>query len=157
SGTDALADFTAAEEGDYHIRVFQFTHTFRQPIPGGIPGGASDHFYRLSVTTAPWIDSVFPRAIEPGKTVNVTVYGRNLPGGKPEPGAVADDVTLEKMTLSVTAPAQGRGKLAFSGTAGPPMGFLDGFEVRVKNPSGSSNPFLMTLASAPVVLDAGNN
>ena len=157
SGYDALADFTAKEEGDYTVRVFQFTHTFRQPITGGMPPGSSDHFYRLSITTAPWIDAVFPPVIEPGKTVNVTVYGRNLPGGKLDPTAVADDVVLEKATLSVTAPADGRGKMAFSGLVSPPMGFLDGFEVRVKSPSGASNPFLLTLARAPVVMDNGDN
>jgi hypothetical protein len=156
-GSDALADFTAKEEGDYSVRVFQFTHTFRQPITGGMPAGSSDHAYRLSITTKPWIDSVFPSVIEPGKTVNVTVYGRNLPGGKLDPTAVADDVVLEKATLSITAPAEGQGKLAFSGLVSPPMGFLDGFEVRVKNDSGASNPFLISLAQAPVVLDNGDN
>jgi hypothetical protein len=156
-GADALADFTAAEDGDYQIRLFQFTHSFRQAIPGGLPPGVSDHHYRLSVTTAPWIDAVFPPVIEPGKTTRVTVYGRNLPGGKPDPAAVADDVVLEKTTLQVTPPAGGAGKLAFSGLVSPPAGFLDGFEVRVKNGAGSSNPFLLTLARAPVVLDAGAN
>jgi hypothetical protein len=156
-GYDALADFTAPDDGDYFVRVFQFTHTFRQPIPGGFPPGASDNFYRLSITTAPWIDSIFPSVIEPGKTVNVTVYGRNLPGGKLDPTATADDIVLEKATISVTAPADGRGKLAFSGLVTPPAGFLDGFEVRLKNAAGSSNPFLITLARAPVVVDHGDN
>jgi hypothetical protein len=155
NGADALADFTAAEDGDYVVRVFQFTHTFRQPIPGGLPAGATDNFYRLSVTTAPWIDAIFPSVVEPGKTVNVTVYGRNLPGGKLDPTAVSDDVALEKASISVSAPADGRGKLGFSGLATPPAGFLDGFEVRLKNAAGSSNPFLLSLARAPVVLDRG--
>ncbi len=156
-GYDALADYTAPDDGDYFVRIFQFTHTFRQPVPGGLPGGATDNFYRLSISTAPWIDAIFPPVIEPGKTVNVTVYGRNLPGGKLDPTALADDVVLEKATVSVTAPADGRGKLAFSGLVTPPAGFLDGFEVRLKNASGSSNPFLMSLARAPVVLDRGDN
>ncbi len=156
-GEDAVTDFTAAEDGDYQVRVSQFTHTFRQPIVGGIPGGSSDHFYRLTITTAPWIDSVVPSVIEPGKTVAVTVYGRNLPGGKLDSNAVADDSVLEKITLKVTAPAEGKGKMAYSGTITPPAGYLDGFELRVKNDVGSSNPFLIGLARAPVVLDNGAN
>src|SRR5205814_1701449 len=87
----------------------------------------------------------------------VTVYGRNLPGGKLDPAAPADDVVLEKSTVTITAPADGRGKLTFSGLVSPPAGFLDGFEVRLKNGAGSSNPFLLTLARAPVVLDRGDN
>jgi hypothetical protein len=57
-GDNAVTDFTAPEDGDYHVRVFHFTHTFRQQIQGGIPPGSSDYFYRLTITTAPWIDSV---------------------------------------------------------------------------------------------------
>ena len=38
----------------------------------------------MSITTAPWIDAVYPPLIEPGKSAKLTVYGRNLPGGEPE-------------------------------------------------------------------------
>ncbi len=37
------------------------------------------------------------------------------------------------------------------------MAALDGFEYRVRNDAGWSNPFLISLARAPVVLDNGNN
>ena len=46
---------------------------------------------------APWIDAVFPPMIEPGKAAQVTLYGRNLPGGKPDPAAVIDGTVLEKL------------------------------------------------------------
>jgi hypothetical protein len=156
-GDDAVADFTAPADGDYHVRVFQFTHTFRQPIPGGLPPGSSDYYYRLSVTTAPWVDSVVPSVIEPGKTADVTVYGRNLPGGKLDPTVTADDSVLEKITMKVTAPADGKGKLTFSSNVMPAAGYLDGFELRVRNDAGTSNPYLIGLARAPVVLDRGDN
>src|SRR5262249_6973180 len=67
---DALADLTLPEDADYHVRVYEFSHT----------QGGPEHFYRLSVSTAPWIDAVHPCVVEPGKTTPVTVWGRNLPG-----------------------------------------------------------------------------
>src|SRR5205823_3325299 len=60
-------------------------------------------------------------------------------------------------TVTVTAPADGKGKLLFSGSVGPAAGWQDGFELRLKNAAGSSNPFLLGLARAPVVLDVGDN
>lgn len=156
-GNDTVTDFVAPADGDYLVRVFQFTHTFQQAIPGNMPTGSTDHFYRLNITTAPWIDAVYPGVVEPGKTTSVTVYGRNLPGGKIDPSAVADDSVLEKVTVPVSAPADGSGKLTFSGTVPPPAAWTDGFDLRLKNDAGSSNPFLVGLASHPVVLDTGDN
>jgi hypothetical protein len=141
---DALADVTLPEDGDYHVRVFEFTHT----------QGTPEHFYRLSITTAPWIDAVHPSVIEPGKTTSVTVYGRNLPGGKLDPAALDGDRVLEKVVLPVTAPSgEAAERLTFSGILEPASAALDGFEYRLRNDVGTSNPFLMTLARAPVVLD----
>jgi hypothetical protein len=144
---DALADCTLPDDGDYYVRVFHFTHT----------QGTAEHFYRFTVSTAPWIDAVFPCAVEPGKTTSVTVWGRNLPGGKLDPSAVIEDRVLEKITVNVTAPADTGQRLAFSGLVAPKSAALDGFEYRVRNETGWSNPFLITLARAPVVLDNGNN
>jgi hypothetical protein len=144
---DALTDCTLPGDGDYYVRVFQFTHT----------QGTAEHFYRLRISTAPWIDAIFPCVVEPGKATTVTVWGRNLPGGKPDPSAVVDDRVLEKITVSVTAPSDAGQRLTFSGLVAPRMAGLDGFEYRVRNDAGWSNPFLITLARAPVVLDNGNN
>src|SRR5262249_5898878 len=109
------------------------------------------------VTTAPWIDAVVPRTIEPGKTAKVTVYGRNLPGGKADSKLTIDDNPIESITMDVTAPAAGKGKLTYSGTVLPPAGWLDGFELTVKNASGVSNPYLMGIAHAPTILETGDN
>src|SRR5262249_34734012 len=56
-GGDALLDTTLAQDGDYYVRVSSFAY-----VQGG-----PDHFYRLTVSTAPWIDAVFPPVVEPGK------------------------------------------------------------------------------------------
>jgi hypothetical protein len=145
NGNDALVDCTLPRDGDYTVRLHEFTYT----------QGGPDHFYRLSITTAPWIDAVFPPVVEPGKQATVTVYGRNLPGGTPDADAVIDERVLEKMTVTLNLPADpiAAQRLAYRGHVAPPASALDGFEYRVRNASGTSNPFLITLARAPVVLD----
>jgi hypothetical protein len=145
---DALLDVTLPADGEYLIRVFGYTYS-----QGGI-----DYFYRLTVSTAPWIDAVFPPIIEPGKEAEVTVYGRNLPGGVPEAGSVVDGRMLEKLTTKIKAPADpiARQRLAYLGRVLPLASPLDGFTFQLKN-GGVSNPYLLTYARAPVVLDNGNN
>jgi hypothetical protein len=149
SHSDALADCTLPDDGDYYVRLYQFTHT----------AGNAEFFYRLSITTAPWIDVVYPPMIEPGKSAQVTVYGRNLPDGKPDPAAVVGGVTLEKITATVSAPGDPAAvnSLRYSGRLAASAHGLTGFEYRVRNAAGFSNPFQMSYAAAPVVLDAGNN
>jgi hypothetical protein len=149
SGDDALTDFAPPADGDYYVRLFEFTHT----------QGTPEHFYRLTVSTAPWIDAVFPPAVEPGKPTQVTVYGRNLPGGRPDPEAKVDGRPLDKLTVTVTPPAdpQAAHRLAFNGHLPPPMGALNGFEYRLRNETGSSNPYLITFARAPLVVEAEPN
>jgi hypothetical protein len=144
---DAVTDCTLPDDGDYYVRLFHFTHT----------QGTAEHFYRLSISTAPWIDAIFPCVVEAGKTTSVTVYGRNLPGGKLDASASAGERALEKITVNITAPSDAGQRLAFSGLASPKMAGLDGFEYRLRNDNGSSNPFLIGLAHAPIVLDNGNN
>jgi hypothetical protein len=146
---DALVDCTLPADGDYFVRLFFFTYT----------QGTPEHFYRLTISTAPWIDAVFPPVVEPGKTAQVTVYGRNLPGGVLDPSAVVEDRVLEKATITVDAPRGGPAlqRLAYSGHIYPKASELDGFELRVRNATGVSNPFLLTYARAPVVLDNGAN
>jgi hypothetical protein len=146
---DALADLTLPADGDFIVRLYEFTHT----------AGNQDCYYRLSITTAPWIDAVVPPMVEPGKSATVTVYGRNLPGGQPDPTAITDGVVLEKITTTVTAPAEAMAqqRLAYSGRVDPAASSLDGFEYRIAGPGGSSNPYLLMFARAPVVLEKEPN
>jgi hypothetical protein len=141
-GNDALVDCTLPADGDYYVRVYEFTHT----------EGSPEHFYRLSVTTAPWIDAITPPMIEPGKTSLVTIYGRNLPGGKLDPLAVENGSTLEKLQAAITAPPIGE-KVTHSRRIVPHSADIDGFEYRIKNDAGVSNPFFLSFARAPVTFD----
>jgi hypothetical protein len=146
---DALLDVTLPADGEYLVRVFSFTHT-----QGGI-----DYFYRLTVGVTPWIDAVHPGVVEPGKETEVTVYGRNLPGGVPDPTSVIAGQPLETVKVKVKPPVEGGAlqRLAFAGHISPMASALDGFTVTLRNESGTSNPFLLTFARAPVVVDAGGN
>jgi hypothetical protein len=146
---DAVLDYSPPADGDTFVRVFAFTYT----------QGSPDHFYRLTISTAPWIDAVFPPAIRPGTVQAVEVHGRNLPGGKPDPSARLDGRPLEKRLMTVQAPDDPRAlrRLLFRGLVPPKSTGLDGFELRLPSDAGTSNPVLLTYAHAPVILDNGDN
>ena len=141
NGPDAVTDFTPAADGNFFIRVAQFTYT----------AGGPTYFYRLTVTTNPWIDGVYPPMVEPGKPAQVTLYGRNLPGGTPEQGT-----NFEKLVVTINAPADAT-KLAYRGHVEPRSGGADGFEYRVKGTGGVSNPILIGFAQDKVVLEKEPN
>src|SRR5262249_52496457 len=114
-----------------------------------------------SISTAPWIDAVMPVVVEPGKTTPLVVYGRNLPGGQLDPAAVQDGCVLERTLVTVAVPKDpaALGRLGFQGRVSPAAAALDGFQFRLRTAPGSSNPFLLTYARAPVVVsnDANHN
>ncbi len=150
-GQDGVLDMVLPADGDYVLRLNQFTYI--QPFPAG------EYHYRLSISTGPRIDAVFPPMIEPGKTAQVTLYGRNLPGGQLDPTAVLGGSILEKLTVSIAAPADpvGQTRLSYTGNIPPATGMLDGFEYRLPSPQGQSNPVLLTFAKAPVILENDKN
>ena len=67
---DPLLAFTAPADGEYTIKLFDFLYR-----------GGNDYFYRLLVSTAPYIDFVFPPVAVPGTKGSFTLYGSHLPGG----------------------------------------------------------------------------
>lgn len=146
ASSDALTDVTLPDNGDYLVRVTPFTYT----------QGNQEFFYRLTISITPWIDAVHPCIVEPGKTAKVTLFGRNLPGGQPDPAAVVEGRVLEKLVVDVAAPNEPL-KLTYGGHIDPVALGLDGFEYRTRNAAGSSNPVLLTLARAPVAIDNENN
>lgn len=128
--SDALADITLPEDGDYLVRLFEFTY---------LAGGA-DYSYRLTISTAPWIDAVYPQAIEFGKATPVTLYGRNLPNGTPS-GFQIDGKPLDKATVTITPPTDplAAQRLAIRDRIDPQTALQDGFEYSLKGPGGTSN------------------
>ncbi len=148
---DAVVDVFLPGDGEYLVRVCDFTY---------LVGKADETFYRLRLTTAPWIDVVYPPVVEKGKATLVTLYGRNLPGSQPEQTSVTPrGLKLETARAKVQVPAVVASQCGpvFSGTLLPRMGTLDGFEYRTRNDSGVSNPALLLQAHYPVILEAGDN
>ena len=146
---DGLVDVTVPEDGEYLVRLNKFTYTVAN----------AEYFYRLNIASAPYIDAIFPPMIEPGKTALLTLYGRNLPGGKADPAAVINGQALEKLSVSVAAPGDpvAVNDLKYSGLITPLLGTLDGFEYRLTGPTGVSNPLPLGFARAPVVIENDDN
>lgn len=67
-GTDSLVRFTAAADGVYRVRISDSQR-----------GGSQAHVYRLTITTGPVIDHVFPAGGKAGSKVKVALLGANLP------------------------------------------------------------------------------
>lgn len=143
---DGYLDLTLPADGEYLIRLNQFTYI----------GGSPEFFYRLNLGTAPWIDAVYPPVVEAGKPAQVTLLGRNLPGGKAEPSFKIGSTVLETLTATITPPADVT-KLTFAGSVAPPSASVDGFEYRLPSAGGLSNPVLLAFAQGPIVLEKEGN
>ena len=89
--TDPFLDFIAPVDGAYVLRIHDATFSGGQP-------------YRLIISNRPQIENVFPCAAQPGETVELTVFGRNLPGGKPAPVHTVQGLALEQITIPFTMP-----------------------------------------------------
>jgi hypothetical protein len=139
--TDAVVDLPIPADGDYYVRLTEFTYLT----------GSPDHTYRLTISAAPWVDAVYPPVVEPGKPAQVTLYGRNLPGGKPADGFAIDGQPLEKLAVTITPPAD-KQTLAVRDRVDPIGGLQDGFEYRLKGPGGLSNAVPVYFAREKVVV-----
>jgi hypothetical protein len=144
SRSGGLLDFTAPADGSYLVRLSDLSF-----------GGDPDHYYRISVTTAPHIDFVFPLSGQPGVKSKFTLYGRNLPGGAPANVVSADGKALEKLDVEIEAPAspdfRADGLTALEGAD------ADGFTWRLKTAQGISNPVFIGLGGTPGIVEQTSN
>jgi hypothetical protein len=90
-GRDPFIDFLAPEAGEYLITVNDLS--FR----GGLP-------YRLVISDRPSVETVFPRAVQAGQTVELSVLGRNFGAGSRASAATLLDKPLDEIKFSVTGP-----------------------------------------------------
>jgi hypothetical protein len=142
--TDAVTDLVLPSDGDFYVRLFEFTYTT----------GSADHTYRLTISSAPWVDSVYPPAVEFGKPAQVTVFGRNLPGGQPS-GFSLDGRPLEKLAVTITPPGDplaAQRLTVVRDHIAPADSLQDGFAYTLQGPGGVSNPVPVYFAREKVVV-----
>ncbi len=148
-GKDPFIDFTAPEDGDYTVKIWDFVY-----------GGGGDYFYRLHIGSLPHLDAVMPAAVRAGEKTTVTFYGRNLPGGKPAPGGASiQGRPLEIITREIEGPSdpQRAASLRDGEAIRPPRAALDGIDYRLTTPDGSSNPIFLAFTNDPIVLEQEPN
>jgi hypothetical protein len=144
SRRDSVLDVTLPADGDYYLRIIDQVY-----------GGSVDHFYRLTITTGPYIDFALPPAGVAGSNTQVTLFGRNLPGGQPA-GVNVDGRPLEKVAVSVTVPADVENTQA-ADNLGAIQGGVDAFSYVWNTPAGNANPLTLFVAPAPVGLEQEPN
>jgi len=142
---EPLIDFVAEQDGIFVARISD--SLFR-----GGPGYA----YRLSIGELPHIDGIFPPAGVPGQRSSFTVYGRNLPGGKPT-DMMVDGARLEERTVQIDVPREPPAAAEFDLRFDAQQAFVDGFEYRIDAGAARSNPLLIGLATAAPIAEAEPN
>ncbi len=141
-----LLDFAAPADGQYHLKVHDFL--FR---------GGGEYFYRLTASTGPRIDFIFPPSGLPGAKGKYVLYGRNLPGGAPVKDLAVDGKPLEQLEVEIELPREPTAPRQFSSAQKPAAATLDAFEYRLSTPRGISNPVLLGFATGPVVSEGPTN
>jgi hypothetical protein len=142
-----LLDFTAPADGRYILVAHDLLYK-----------GGDDYFYRLSVSTRPHIDFVFPPSGLAGTKEKYVLYGRNLPGSAAT-DLMMEGKPLEQLTVEIELPggAPTSQPLSSSSPIKPADSVVDGVEYRLNSPQGFSNPVLIGFATAPVVLENNPN
>ncbi|MBM4072982.1 MAG: hypothetical protein FJ271_29260 [Planctomycetes bacterium] len=132
--TDPFLDFTAPADGDYLVRLHDMT------FQGGLP-------YRLVISDQPHIENAFPTAVVPGEKAELTLTGRNLPGGK---------VSRDEARLTLDIARDGVLDFRFRNHLPSPSLTARGIQLwpDFKN---LLNPVTLFLADAPVTLDQEAN
>jgi hypothetical protein len=142
---DPLIDFTVPADGDYLVAVHDQMF--------GYYAFAGECYYRLTISTAPYLDFIFPPVGAPGSNGQYILYGRNLPGGKPADGVMVAGKQLEQLTVTIPLPGDRARDLVRDGGlhVEPSESFMDGIAYRLKTASGVSNPLLLSMSSTPLV------
>ena len=116
NGLDSLIDFTVPEDGEYFLQLRDFRYQ-----------GGKDYKYRMVAGELPCLDGIFPLGGQRGKSIEVSLRGRNLDG-------------LSKMKLRIEPHA--------------PLGQQ---EIRAHTAKGYSNPVLIDVGELAEFTEAEPN
>lgn len=122
-------DFTAPADGSFLLKLHDIAFA-----------GSGEYFYRLTLTTGPHVDFIFPPCGKPGTKSKFTLFGRNLPGSAPANLAGNDGKPLEKLEVELDVPATGDSHV--DGLLHPAAATVDGFSYRVPSPHASNSVFI---------------
>jgi len=152
-GRDPTIDFICPADGEYLLEIHDLSYR------GGNP-------YRLLITDRPYIENVFPRAVEPGKPIELVALGYNFgSAGQPAPWQI-DGRPLEEYRFTVTPPNSAEAISNFQFLEHPtghsvlPTAAtctLAGFQVRVPLAPASSPAATLVFAGGPVTLEQEPN
>jgi hypothetical protein len=141
SRSGGFLDFVAPADGNYFLRVADLLYR-----------GGDDYIYRLSLSSGPRVDYILPIAGVAGTRTNFTVFGRNLPGGKPVKGLTLEGKPVEQATVSIRLPTRPTEQIASSV---PASAGLDTIAYQLKD----ANPVLIALvnSNAPIRVEQEPN
>jgi hypothetical protein len=140
---DPLLDFCAPADGDYLVGLRDFTYTGDQP-------------FRLVISNRPQLDYAFPPAVVPGEKVELTIAGRNLPGGKPDAKEIVLGQPLQQVQMLFTAPTNSH-RLTYHVHVPSPTVNARGFQLWPQGMENALNPVTLSYATAPVTREQEPN
>ncbi len=147
SGHDLVLDLRAPADGEYFVKLHDFVYS-----------GGGEYFYRLTASTRPYVDFVWPPVVVAGRRQAHTLFGRNLPGGAAAEGLAIEGQPLEQAQVTIDVPV---------GAAADPLAallrprsaaaFLDLLPYRLRTPQGDSNQTPLALGRGDVVAEQEPN
>lgn len=141
---DPLLDFKLPTDGTYFLKVSDMQ--FR---------GGAEYGYRISLSTSPFIDFTMPSSLMAGTSSEVTLFGRNLPGGTPSEYQL-DGQTLDSLKVTLTAPPND-GKLPSSRSWSSEQFDVEGFVYHLTTDSVQSNPICLHYSNTSTGLEQEPN
>lgn len=140
---DPIVHLTIPTNGTYYVKTYDFTYQ-----------NGPEYFYRLSIHTGPHIEFVLPPAGVKGTNGKFTLYGHNLPGGKPS-DQVVNGRKLQQLDVQIDVPSERT--LQAAENLKPHEAGVDTFSYVLKSSAGDSNPYPIYFAEAQVVREQEPN
>ena len=148
---DPFIDFVVGADATYVIKIHDVGYL-----------GGPQYFYRLNLSDGPYIDWVEPSAIsltqETSSTVDLMVYGRNLPGGTPAEGVLIHGVQLEQTAVSIDLSKEmDQTDIMRSRLVNGSECLVDAMSYQLETDGGWTNSVYLGFASAPLVFEEEPN